>query len=227
MRGKTSDIQGKRFGRLVVVRQVESDIHNRSMWECQCDCGKTTITTAQSLLSGDTRSCGCLKSRNLTGERFGRLRVLGDSGDRKNRHILWDCLCDCGNHVKLDTFSLRSGHTSSCGCLMRDTVSMQFTKHGESASRLYVVWCGMISRCTNPHHSSFHNYGGRGISVCDEWRDNYESFASWAIENGYDPDAPHGKCTLDRIDNDGDYEPSNCRWVDMKTQSNNTRRKEK
>lgn len=226
MRGKTSNILGERFGKLTVVEHVGSDKHHCSIWKCDCDCGNSIITTARSLLSGDTRSCGCIKSTNLMGKQFGRLLVLGDSGKRRGRRIQWDCLCECGNHVTVDGHSLKSGHTQSCGCLMRETVSDIFTKHGGSKNRLYTVWCGMVQRCTNPNHDAFHNYGGRGISICSEWRDSYEAFAEWAYLNGYDETAPYGKCTIDRIDNDGDYCPANCRWVDMKAQSNN-RRKEK
>ena len=131
--------------------------------------------------------------------------------------------CDCGNEALVSTKSLRSGNTLSCGCLRDEMISEVNKKHGMShKSRLYNVWVGMRQRCSDPNHISYHNYGGRGVRVCDTWND-YTSFEEWSMKNGYDPSAPYGKCTLDRIDVNGNYEPSNCRWVDFKTQANNKR----
>lgn len=109
---------------------------------------------------------------------------------------------------------LRNGDTKSCGCLKGEN-------HGHSKERLYTVWAGMKARCKNKNNTSYYRYGARGISVCAQWDESYASFRQWARENGYDPNAEYGKCTLDRIDSDGDYCPENCRWVSMATQNEN------
>lgn len=155
---------------------------------------------------------------DLTGERFGRLRVLGRAGSDLQNKPTWRCVCDCGAEVVVRGLSLRSGHTESCGCYCREV----HTKHGDEGSRLYVIWCDMKERCFLPSHKSFADYGGRGITVCEEWLD-YATFMEWALENGYDPEAVKWTCTLDRIDHEKGYCPENCRWVDMKAQGRNKR----
>lgn len=165
---------------------------------------------------------------DLTGKTFGRLTVLREAP--KNRSAtgrsqrMWLCRCSCGNEKVVFGEKLRQGRTLSCGCLHEDIIktARDQTTHGESRSRLHTVWAGMLKRCRNPRHHQYANYGGRGISVCPEWY-SYEAFQDWAMSSGYDPEAPRGVCTLDRIDVNGNYEPSNCRWVDMKVQASNRR----
>lgn len=136
--------------------------------------------------------------------------------------MVWVCECDCGNTISVPGILLTTGGTQSCGCLQREILVKRNSTHGESKTRLYRVWKGMHSRCNNPHHKSYKNYGGRGIKVCREWSD-FACFEQWAKDSGYDEDAAYGDCTLDRLDVDADYSPQNCRWADAETQANNTR----
>jgi hypothetical protein len=170
--------------------------------------------------------------RNLIGQRFGRLVVLkrGEKKEsQKSRNAVWHCICDCGNEVDVLSCSLISGHTTSCGCYQKEQVANSHYKHGDGKhgknkkqSRLYKIWVSMKSRCENKNSDAFKWYGAKGVSVCKEWHD-YSIFKDWAIKNGYDETAVKWKCTLDRINPYGNYEPNNCRWVDMATQNKNRR----
>lgn len=161
---------------------------------------------------------------DLTGERFGRLVVLSKHGTAKDGGIIWLCKCDCGKEITVKSGNLRSNHTLSCGCFMKDRISETQSIHKQSHKRLYNVWASMKARCYNQNSQFYKDYGGRGIHICEEWRTDYQAFHDWAMQNGYDPTAPFGKCTIDRIDVDGPYAPWNCRWVDMKVQRHNRRR---
>ena len=159
-------------------------------------------------------------AKNITGQRFGRLTVICREGTDQNRASTWRCMCDCGNEVVVRGSNLRTGWTQSCGCLQID----KLTTHGKRKSRLWKVWSHMKQRCNTPSCKAYPNYGGRGITVCDDWNEDFQAFYSWAIANGYDGNAPKGQCTIDRIDNDKGYCPENCRWVDMKVQNSNKRK---
>lgn len=164
------------------------------------------------------------KQIDMTGQRFGRLIVMAAAGVSHDGRTLWRCKCDCGNEIVTRGKDLRQGKVNSCGCARREHCSERMkkinTKHGLRKSRLYCVWRDMKVRVMNPNHKSYGRYGGRGITICEEWLD-YKRFYDWAMSSGYNPDAAFGECTLDRINNDGNYEPGNCRWVDLKVQANN------
>ena len=159
--------------------------------------------------------------KDLTGQRFGRLVVISRASTSPKGEATWKCLCDCGKTIISPGYNIRSGNTNSCGCFNSDEARKRFTTHNMSKSRLYVIWTAMKQRCCNPNSSRFHQYGGRGITICDKWLRDFQAFYEWSMANGYDENASYGQCTIDRIDNDKGYSPDNCRWVDVKIQNNN------
>lgn len=212
------------FGELTVLKKADimpnsKDAHTK--WVCKCSCGNEVVVRSDSLRRGLTKSCGCLRKMidDIKGERFGRLIVLEHVGFADNRVALWRCKCDCGNEIIVRQCNLRNGNTRSCGCLLKDISIKKHTTHGLTKTRLHNIWAKMKERCYNPHRPAYKNYGGKGVGVCDEWKDNFLEFYDWSISNGYNDDL-----TIDRVDSNGDYSPLNCRWV---TLSENVRQKSK
>lgn len=210
------DLTDLKFGRLTVIERAGKNKYGNVCWRCRCDCGNFCTVAGGNLTKGNTKSCGCLgggKLKDLAGLKFGRLTVL-ERADNKGRYTVWRCRCDCGNVCVVTGNSLKSGRTKSCGCLHGQ-------KHGMADTDIYNTWISIKQRCFNPKTPNYNRYGGRGITICDEWKDDFQAFYDYVSklphfdEKGY---------SLDRIDNNKGYEPDNIHWADAKTQARNTRR---
>lgn len=214
------DLTGEKYGFLTVMG-FDSKIGIVKMWKCKCDCGNTVVVRQGNLRSGSTKSCGCHQRQSssdklidLRGQKFGRLLITEFVGRIKGK-TKWKAICDCGNETIVSTSDLRSNNTKSCGCYVLESR----IKHGHSRNHKitpeYSVWISMKGRCYNKNEKEYKYYGGRGIIVCDRWLERFDNFFD---DMGVRPSKKH---SIDRINNDGNYEPSNCRWATTKEQSRN------
>lgn len=214
------NILGQRFGMLEVIARDSTKPDGEATWICKCDCGNTKSIRGSVLVrENGTKSCGCLigNPMDLTGEKYGTLTVI-KRAENKGKKKMWLCKCDCGNEVIVAGGNLRNGHTQHClECGYRLT-GLSIKTHGKSNTPLFGIWHGMITRCEDKTVKAYKDYGGRGISVCEEWRNDFQKFYDWAVNNGYQKGLQ-----IDRINNDGNYEPSNCRFVTQVINANNKR----
>lgn len=217
------DLTGYRFHGLVVLREARGRLAGKkweSMWYCRCDCGNEIEARTRCLKAGLVKSCGCLRRQYLDifGKRFGRLFVIYGPRHNSGGTLEWKCQCDCGESKWVSSHALVSMGTASCGCLKRERTAERHTTHGLSQSKIAQTYYRIKARTSNPNHSDYHHYGGRGIGMHPAWASSFEAFLR---DVGFPPTQKH---SLDRIDNEKGYAPGNVRWATQAEQVRNTRR---
>jgi len=221
---KRLDLVGQTFSRLSVLKFSHIN-KGCSYWLCLCICGNTCIVSGSKLRFGHIKSCGCIKKeklKNLVGQVFGLWTVISFSHFAKTggrQRPYWNCRCDCGNEGVVRGDILKNGGSKSCGCYRKDRSLIPLPEYSyeEAYKRAKSIYKHMKQRCSNINETSFNNYGARGIKICNRWLQSFENFYE---DMG---PAPSNKHSIDRINNDGNYEPSNCRWATVAENNRNKR----
>jgi len=220
---------GDKINELTVIEETDRK-QGQKRFKCRCSCGNITIKYETKLKSGVSISCGCKKVEQLIennkkkaaanldellGKTFNQLTII-EEAERINGKRQVKCLCSCGSIKSYDAYKVKSGDTKSCGCAKSQQLQETKTIHNGRHTRLYSKWSGMKRRCYNQNDSHYPDYGGRGITICDEWKDDFATFRKWAYLNGYDD-----SLTIERIDVNKGYSPSNCKWIPFSDQGAN------
>lgn len=210
----SKDISGQVFGTLTAIRPTDNRKNGSVVWLCQCACSKYQMLGVDKLRTRGNQ-CNCPVRVDDT---YNQLTVIEELDKDKWKNRKWLCECTCGNKTEIRQPDLKSGHIKSCGCLQ----GIVSTKHGMYLSAEYKAWDNMKQRCSNPNHPHWDDYGGRGVSVCERW---WFSFINFYEDMGDRPIVEDTNMSLDRVDVDGNYEKSNCRWTTDVVQANNKRKR--
>lgn len=222
-----NNLIGQKFGKLTVIDVIDKQ-NGHLYCLCQCECGNHKTVRDDHLKSGNTISCGCARKdrvynriKDLTGQKFGKLTVLSYAFSDKHRVSHYLCECECGNQKIISGQNLSKGLTKSCGCIKKSKKSNDKPQKRDrfkwaSYDRIYRIWYGIKYRCYYKTSTSYKKYGAKGVTMCEEWKNDFQNFKQWALENNYAENL-----TIDRIDNSKGYQPDNCRFVDYQTQNNN------